>query len=221
MADNIYAKIQSMRVKFQNLNVKKSGENKFAGYKYYELGDILPPINQLLLEHKCMSFVTFGKEVAKLTIVDTEDPASRVEFESPMEEASLKGAHPIQNLGAVETYQRRYLYMTAFEIVEADVLDATQNPNESKTPAPAKAKETKKLSELSSEALNRALTAYKKAANLNTKEAIKRLEKEIKKQIDDVTEADVSTVLAALDEMRHKAQLEAEQTGFGEAPWEG
>ena len=43
-----------------------------------------------------------------------------------MKDATLKGAHPIQNLGAVETYQRRYLYMTAFEIVEADVLDATQ-----------------------------------------------------------------------------------------------
>ena len=43
-----------------------------------------------------------------------------------MASAQLKGVHEIQNLGAVETYQRRYLYMVAFEIVEADVLDAVQ-----------------------------------------------------------------------------------------------
>jgi hypothetical protein len=42
-----------------------------------------------------------------------------------MAEANLKGTHPIQNLGAVETYQRRYLWMTAMEIVEHDALDAT------------------------------------------------------------------------------------------------
>jgi hypothetical protein len=42
-----------------------------------------------------------------------------------MADANLKGAHPIQNLGAVETYTRRYLWVTAMEIVEHDVLDAT------------------------------------------------------------------------------------------------
>ena len=32
---------------FKNANVKKSGQNKFAGYTYYELSDILPAINKL------------------------------------------------------------------------------------------------------------------------------------------------------------------------------
>jgi hypothetical protein len=43
-----------------------------------------------------------------------------------MAEANLKGTHPIQNLGAVETYSRRYLYVTALEIVEHDALDSSQ-----------------------------------------------------------------------------------------------
>jgi hypothetical protein len=47
-----------------------------------------------------------------------------------MAEANLKGTHPIQNLGAVETYQRRYLWMTAMEIVEHDVLDANTGYDE-------------------------------------------------------------------------------------------
>jgi hypothetical protein len=41
-----------------------------------------------------------------------------------MGSAALKGCHEVQNIGAVETYQRRYLWVTAMEIVEHDVLDA-------------------------------------------------------------------------------------------------
>jgi hypothetical protein len=41
-----------------------------------------------------------------------------------MGSAALKGCHEVQNVGAVETYQRRYLWVTAMEIVEHDVLDA-------------------------------------------------------------------------------------------------
>ena len=51
---------------------------------------------------------------------------------SPMVEANLKGAHAIQNLGAVETYQRRYLWMTAMEIVEHDALDSSPPVKEEK-----------------------------------------------------------------------------------------
>jgi hypothetical protein len=42
-----------------------------------------------------------------------------------MADANLKGCHPIQNLGAVETYTRRYLWVTAMEIVEHDALDSS------------------------------------------------------------------------------------------------
>jgi hypothetical protein len=42
-----------------------------------------------------------------------------------MGSAQLKGCHEVQNIGAVETYQRRYLYTTALELLEHDVLDAT------------------------------------------------------------------------------------------------
>ena len=53
--------------------------------------------------------------------------------------ASLKGCHPVQNEGATITYLKRYLYLNAFEISEADVLDATMNPNV-QNPAPKKDK---------------------------------------------------------------------------------
>jgi hypothetical protein len=49
-----------------------------------------------------------------------------------MAEANLKGCHPIQNLGAVETYTRRYLWVSAMEIVEHDALDSSAPLKEDK-----------------------------------------------------------------------------------------
>jgi hypothetical protein len=62
--------------------------------------------------------------MAYLTIHDT-DGEGYVTFTSPMSSAALKGCHDVQNLGAVQTYLRRYLWTNAFEIVEHDALDAT------------------------------------------------------------------------------------------------
>jgi len=123
---NIYEKLQTMRVELQKMKLKKTGENKFAHYSYYELGDFIPQINELMLKNKATSAISYGKEYATLYIIDSEKPKEQIHFSSPMSSASLKGCHEVQNLGAVETYLRRYLYTTAFEIVEADALDSTQ-----------------------------------------------------------------------------------------------
>ena len=47
---NLTQKIQEIRTRINALNLKKSGENKFAGFKYYELGDFLPQTNELCKE---------------------------------------------------------------------------------------------------------------------------------------------------------------------------
>lgn len=120
----VYAKLQKARMMLQAAPLKKSGHNKFAGYQYFELGDFLPTINQIFHELGLCSVVSFDKDLATLRIIDTSNGGS-ITFTSPMAEANLKGCHPIQNLGAVETYSRRYLYVTALEIVEHDALDAT------------------------------------------------------------------------------------------------
>lgn len=113
------------RIKLQGMKLNKSGENKFAGYKYFELGDFLPQTMSIFNELQLASIVSFTNEVATLTIIDCEDNSS-VAITSPMADANLKGAHPIQNLGAVESYQRRYLWLAAMEIVEHDVIDASE-----------------------------------------------------------------------------------------------
>lgn len=144
---SVYKKLQEARMKLQNTALKKSGHNKFAGYYYFELGDFLPAIQKICAEMDLCGVVSFDHNMAFLQINDTEDGTS-VMFTSPMSSAALKGCHDVQNLGAVQTYLRRYLWVNAFEIVEHDALDAVMGADapkkfETVAPKPAPIKPTK------------------------------------------------------------------------------
>lgn len=123
---NIYEKIMNARVALKAAGMKQSGNNTYAGYTYFDLTDMLPKITAIEAEYKMLSVVRFGEELATLTVYNTEAPEEHIEFSSPMSTANLKGCHEVQNLGAVETYIRRYLYLVAYEIVECEVLDKVQ-----------------------------------------------------------------------------------------------
>jgi hypothetical protein len=120
----VHKKLMQARIALQNAPLKKSGHNKFAGYSYFELGDFIPTINQIFNEIGLCGVVSYDAEIASLTITDVDD-GTNIIITSPMADANLKGCHPIQNLGAVETYTRRYLWVTAMEIVEHDALDSS------------------------------------------------------------------------------------------------
>ena len=147
--NNIYSKMQKARCEFQEKPLKKSGHNQFAGYRYFELGDFLPTINSLLEKYNLCSNISFDNDMATLTIVNAENTDEKLVFTSPMSNANLKGCHDVQNLGAVQTYLRRYLWVNAFEIVESDGLDATTGKDDkpSKTKANVNAAKIMKLIE--------------------------------------------------------------------------
>lgn len=134
---SVYKKLQEARIDLQSRPLKKSGRNKFAGFEYFELGDFLPTIQTIFTEKGLCGTITFYTDIAILTIVDVDKPEDKIEFKSPMSTAELKGCHAIQNLGAVQTYLRRYLWVAAMEIVEHDSLDAITGKDE-----PKKAKST-------------------------------------------------------------------------------
>ena len=127
----VYKKLIDARNLLQATELSKSGFNKFAGYKYFELGDFLPSVQAIFKDVGLVDVISFSADVATMTIFDVEDGSSIV-FTSPMGSAQLKGCHEVQNIGAVETYQRRYLYTTAMAIVESDALDATTAKDEPK-----------------------------------------------------------------------------------------
>ena len=122
---NVYQKLNEARERFHSAPLKKSGLNKFAGYKYFELADFIIPALQIFKEVGLTSFIRFTADHAFMEIVNNEKPEEKIVMSSPMSTAALKGCHEVQNLGAVQTYIRRYLWVAALEIVEHDALDST------------------------------------------------------------------------------------------------
>jgi len=173
---SVYTKLMQARLFLQATKLNKSGENKFAGYKYFELGDFLPTVMEIFHNLGLCGVVSFTADIARLTIIDTED-GSQIEITSPMGSANLKGCHEVQNIGAVESYQRRYLWVTAMEIVEHDLLDATTGKD-----APAKRLDSLQthLTTISAvktqDELKTAYTlAYKAAKEVNDTDAMEKI----------------------------------------------
>lgn len=122
---NVYTKLNHARERFHSRQLKKSGHNKFANYYYFELGDFVIPALEIFKDVGLTSVISFTKDYADMRIVNTDKPEESITITSPMSTAALKGCHEVQNLGAVQTYLRRYLWVAALEIVEHDALDAT------------------------------------------------------------------------------------------------
>jgi hypothetical protein len=120
----VYKKLADARKMMRSRTLKKSGHNKFAGYNYFELGDFLHPALEIFDQLGLISIVSFTKEQAELCIVDT-DGGGEIVFTCPFGSAALKGCHEVQNMGACQTYNRRYLYTLALELLEHDALDST------------------------------------------------------------------------------------------------
>lgn len=126
--DNIMFRIMRIKKFLKDANIKKTGKNHFTekgrGFSYFELADIVPFIIDKCIEEHLFTKISFTREEAKLSIINMDDPLELIEYTSPMEEISIAGANKIQSLGGVETYQRRYLYLAAFDIVEQDMFDS-------------------------------------------------------------------------------------------------
>lgn len=133
MSKNIYQKLLEAQIRFDELDVKKTGKNMHLSFKYYELEDIAPVAKRIFKELGLVGLVSFTGNLATMELVDTDDPTQSILFTSPMKELPGNAAmNPMQALGSVETYQRRYLYMMCLDICESDSIDSTSG-----TTAPA------------------------------------------------------------------------------------
>ena len=131
----VYEKLQQARIKLQSMELKKSGYNSYAGFKYFELADFLPSVNTIFAELKLCSVFSIHANEAMLHIIDSET-GNQVIFRSPVADASSGKAPPIQALGSQHTYLRRYLFLNALEITEHDAVDATIQKEEPKSAKP-------------------------------------------------------------------------------------
>jgi len=131
----VYSKLQTARVLLQEQPLKKSGFNSFAGFKYFELADFLPSINVIFDNLGLCSVFSISDGVATLRIFDAEF-GGVILFRSPVADSASGKAPPIQSLGSMHTYLRRYLMLNALEITEHDAVDATIKKDEPKSAKP-------------------------------------------------------------------------------------
>jgi len=132
--------IISIRVKLQNAKLKKTGNNSFAGFDYFELSDFLPKLNELMLEEGVNDLLTLikGDETQDyrmpFKIFDTpltfkKDKKGEYMKDREGNYIQVPSMQDIQYLGALNTYYKRYLYLNAFGITDGDVIDAMDNTN--------------------------------------------------------------------------------------------
>lgn len=145
----LYEKIQNVRAGLVEATIKKSGVMEGRRDKLYlELADFVGQLNTLMKKERMTAIVNFTDENATLTAYDF-DSEQTLSITSPMRQVSVKGCNEMQNLGAVETYQRRYLYMAMFDIAESDLLDGGKpgedGGDEITPPTDEQLKETKDL----------------------------------------------------------------------------
>ena len=138
---NVYQKLLEARVKFLNSNSKKSGKNMHLAFKYFELDDIVPTATKIFEEVGLLHLVSFENDRAYMQIVNIENPEESVFFYAPVVTlAENKGTNAVQAFGATMTYYRRYLYMLALDICEADTFDAGVAPQPTAPSTPTQQK---------------------------------------------------------------------------------
>ena len=129
-ATNVYQKLLKARAMFLGADPKKSGKNMQLAFKYFELDDIVPIATKIFEEVGLISLVSFEYGLAKMSIVDVDNPDSGTTFVAPFKpiepivsNAGKQVTNEMQALGSSITYMRRYLYMIALDICEPDGID--------------------------------------------------------------------------------------------------
>ena len=128
---DIYTKLGMARKMFRESGVKKTGINRYAEYKYFTLDDIIPEKQKIFNDLHLLDVITFNEDIAELKLFNSDKPEEMLVFTSQLapDESLIK--NPIQKVGAIQTYVRRYLYMLMLDIVESDEIEAvTDKPTE-------------------------------------------------------------------------------------------
>lgn len=136
---NVYGKLIEARKRFLEAGIKKTGVNRYAEYKYFTLDEIIPAKQEIFRALGLSDVISFGNDYAILTIFNVTNPEEKIEFISQLapDESMIK--NPIQKVGAIQTYVRRYLYLLALDIIESDGIEATTDkpdPASDETPDP-------------------------------------------------------------------------------------
>jgi len=136
---NVYQKLALARTTVLHKGIKKTGKNMFLEFTYYSLEDIVPVAEETFQDLGLVLVVTnlgytYSKESPKnygFEVVNADEPSERIAFQGaydPMDvivsNAGKNATNPCQAAGSSITYYRRYFWMIALDLVEADAIDS-------------------------------------------------------------------------------------------------
>ena len=152
---SVCEKLTRIQAELLQIPMNKSGKNSFGGFSYYTLDDLLPPITLLCLKYGTTLFFDFPTvegtcDHGELLLVNWHNKEDFIKIEVPFPQLEkLPKMNWAQSSGTYQTYMKRYLLLHAFNIIEEEVIDASNpedfsNNNETIKSAPLKIKKEKK-----------------------------------------------------------------------------
>lgn len=125
----LYKKLQDAREQFKECGIKKTGQNEFQQYSYFELNEILDLAIPILKKNNLSTKAGFGKKPYYMELIDTETGYGE-KFESDVEDWSYDNIGKdsthnkmLQGVGKKESYLRRYLYMQILDVHDSDAVE--------------------------------------------------------------------------------------------------
>lgn len=117
----IYEKLQKARQDLKAIKIEKTGVNDSRkAKKYYKLEDVSIPIEQVCANLKIFTMFNFTIEEASLTLFDLENINDTIKFVSPLGSIESKVMSDTQSIGSIQTFQKRFLYINAFSVIDGE-----------------------------------------------------------------------------------------------------
>ena len=221
---NIYEKLLKVREGFSAAKITKSGQNTFANFNYFELSDIVPTITKLCAEVKALPLINYGQGTATLKFINAEKPDEFIEVSCEMREITNNKMNAAQAYGSIQTYTRRYLYLTMFDIVEPDTLDtlpqgaqeppkrAAMPPVQEPQPKAQRKPKPGKMSAENKTMMNKLVLSYSKVSGMSVKDTVKTIEDYFETKSADLTDEQAPEVFKLLEDLIVGGTQEAQES---------
>lgn len=147
----LFYKLAKARNLLKQSGMKKSGKNSFQHFEYFELADMLPPIDAIFEKLLLGADFEMTSKESVLTIMDLETGYELIKrMDIPkidpfkVNKEGSKTILPPEEIikieGKLQTYTERYLWIRTMHISEADPIDLESGKTDKKT------KKTQKVS---------------------------------------------------------------------------
>ena len=181
---NLYQKVAKIKGEMSSMKFSKTGRNSFTKFNYFQLDDFEPTLEKLCSQYGIVTYFQFALDVARMVVVDADDPTQKIEVDSPVDVSFGKTSSKMQDIGAMQTYARRYLFMSFFGITESDFLDEVAGMDNPKSEDdvehvnPDKSEAVKKSDANADKKKSTAYQVWRRLLNMNGFDSKKPLENE-------------------------------------------